>query len=43
MKKGSKIRHSEHYGLAHQKNHYKFVMTNFKHFWRKKLKQIFYC
>jgi len=43
MKKGSKFRHSEHYGLGHQKNHYKFVTPNFKYFRRKKLKLNFYC
>jgi len=29
MKKGSKIRHSEHYGMAHQKNHLNFVTIIF--------------
>ena len=43
MKKGSKFRHSEHYGMGHQKNHPKFVMPIFKYFWRKKLRGFFYC
>jgi hypothetical protein len=36
MKKGLKFRHSEHYGLVHQKNHLKIVMTKFKYFLGKK-------
>jgi hypothetical protein len=37
MKKGSKFRHFEHYGLSHQKNHPKFVTLIFKYFWEKDL------
>jgi hypothetical protein len=36
MKKGSKFRPCEHYGVGYQKNNYNFVMTNFKYFWVKK-------
>jgi len=42
MKKGSKFRHSEHYGLVHQKNHSKFVTTIFKYFKEKDLGIFFY-
>jgi len=28
MKKGSKFRPCEHYGVGYQKNNYNFVMTN---------------
>jgi len=38
MKKGSKFRHSEHYGLGHQKNNAKKVMLIFKYFWGKKFR-----
>jgi len=41
MKKGLKFRHSEHYGLSHQKNNYKIMMTNFNTFLEKEFRDFF--
>jgi hypothetical protein len=41
MKKVLKIRHSEHYGLSHQKNNYKIMMTNFNTFLEKEFRDFF--